>query len=110
LVLQEAGDGDAQAAEKRLGVLAPLPVLQINETAVELVQALVQAGALPAKAAADALHVALAAVHRVPYLLTRNCRHLANAAMRAPIERVCASKGFTAPIICTPEALMESKS
>jgi len=65
---------------------------------------------LPARAAADALHIAIAAVHAVPYLLTWNCRHLANATMRPVIESVCAAQGVKAPIICTPEELMESKS
>ncbi len=109
LVVQEAGDGDPQAARERLEVLATMTMLEIKEEAVELAEALVQAGALPAKAGNDALHIAVAAIHRVPYLLTWNCRHMANAIMRAEIESVCASKGFKAPIICTPEEMMEVK-
>jgi len=109
LVIQEAGDGDAQAAQERLAVLATMTLLDIKEEAVSLAEALVQAGALPAKAENDALHIAVAAVHRVPYLLTWNCRHMANATMRAQIENVCASKGLKAPIICTPEEMMETK-
>jgi len=110
LVFQEAGDGDAQAAQQRLEVLAAMTMLEIKEEAVSLAEELVQAGALPAKAANDALHIAVAAIHRVPYLLTWNCRHMANATMRAQIETVCASQGFKAPIICTPEEMMEAKS
>ena len=110
LVLQEAGDGAPQAAKERLDVLAMMTVLEIKEEAVALAEELVRAGALPAKAGNDALHIAVAAIHRVPYLLTWNCRHMANATMRAQIESVCASKGFKAPIICTPEELMEVKS
>jgi hypothetical protein len=86
-----------------------MTMLEIKEEAVELAEELVQAGALPAKAGNDALHIAVAAIHRVPYLLTWNCRHMANATMRAQIESVCASKGFKAPIICTPEEMMEVK-
>ena len=56
-------------------------------------------------AADDALHIAIAANQRIPYLLTWNCRHMANATMRPVIEAVCASKGYKAPIICTPEEL-----
>ena len=109
LVLQEAGDGDPQAAQERLDILATMTMLEIKEEAVELAEELVQAGALPAKAGNDALHIAVAAIHRVPYLLIWNCRHMANATMRAQIESVCASKGFKAPIICTPEEMMEVK-
>jgi len=75
--------------------------------ALALAKELIQAGALPAKAADDALHIAIAAANGVPYLLTWNCRHLANAAMRPMIEAVCAAKGLKAPIICTPEELLE---
>jgi hypothetical protein len=52
----------------------------------------------------------VAATHAVPYLLTWNCRHLANATMRPFIEAVCMAKGLKAPIICTPEELMGAKS
>jgi hypothetical protein len=109
LVLQEAGVGDPQAAQERLNVLATMTILEIKEKAVELAEELVRAGAVPAKAGNDALHIAIAAIHRVPYLLTWNCRHMANATMRTQIESVCASKGFKAPIICTPEEMMEVK-
>jgi hypothetical protein len=109
LVFQEAGDGDPQAAQERLDVLAMMTALEIKEEAVLLAEELVQAGALPAKAENDALHIAIAAVHRVPYLLTWNCRHMANAIMRPLIESVCARNGFKTPIICTPEELMEAK-
>ena len=109
LVLQEAGDGDPQAAQERLDVLTTMTMLEIKEEAVELAEQLVQAGALPAQAGNDALHIAVAAIDHVPYLLTWNCRHMANATMRAQIESVCASKTFKAPIICTPEEMMEVK-
>ena len=109
LVLQEAGDGDPQAGQERLDVLTTMTLLEIKEEAVELAEELVQAGALPTKAGNDALHIAVAAIHRVPYLLTWNCRHMANATMRAQIEGVCARKGFKAPIICTPEEMMGVK-
>jgi hypothetical protein len=84
-------------------------VLETTQEALELAKELLQAGALPAKAADDALHIAVAATKAVPYLLTWNCRHLANAMMRPIIESVCATKGFKAPIICTPEELMGVK-
>jgi hypothetical protein len=109
LVLQEAGDGDPQAAQERLNVLATMKLLEITEAAVALAEELVQAGALPEKAENDALHISVAATHHVPYLLTWNCRHMANATIRRQIEAICASKGYKAPIICTPEELMEVK-
>lgn len=106
LVLDESAAGDAQAAQARLLVLQPMTVLETTAAALDLAKELIRKGALPAKATDDALHVAVATVHAVPYLLTWNCRHLANATMRPVIESVCVSKGYKAPIICTPEELL----
>lgn len=86
-----------------------MSVLEIVPEALLLAQDLVKAGALPDQAAHDALHIAVAAANGIPYLLTWNCRHLANATMRPLIESVCAAKGFKAPIICTPEELLEAE-
>ena len=106
LVFEEAGGGDPQAAQERLEKLESMTELVTTREATELSTELVLAGALPAKATADALHIAVAAVNRVRYLLTWNCRHMANATMRPLIESVCAAKGFPAPIICTPDQLL----
>jgi hypothetical protein len=109
LVLQEAGAGDSQAAKERLAVLATMKLLDITAEAQQLGKELVRAGALPTKAQADALHIAIAAIHGVPFLLTWNCRHLANATMRSVIEKACKNRGYLAPIICTPEELLGEK-
>ncbi len=108
LVLQEAGAGDAQAAQERLAVLQPMTLLETTAAALALAKEFIRTGILPAKAGDDALHIAIAATQRVPYLLTWNCRHLANATMRPLIESMCASNGTKAPIICTPEELLET--
>lgn len=110
LVLDEAGAGDSEAAQERLLVLQPMLVLETTVDALQLAKELLKAGALPAKAADDALHIAVAATKGVHYLLTWNCRHLANVVMRPVIEMVCNAKGFKPPIICTPEDLLESKT
>jgi hypothetical protein len=109
LVLAEAGAGDPQAVQERLEVLKAMTLLETTAAALDLAKELIQAGALPAKAADDALHIAVAATNGVPFLLTWNCRHLANATMRPMIESVCGGKGLKAPIICTPEELLEAK-
>lgn len=71
---------------------------------------LVRRGALPKKATVDGFHIAIAAAHQVDYLLTWNCTHLANAAMRGAIEAVCRSGGLSPPLICTPEELPSGRS
>ncbi len=109
LVLDEAGAGDPQAAQERLEVLNDMAILEMTPEALALAKELIRAGAVPAKAADDALHIAIAATNGVHFLLTWNCRHLANATMRPSIEAVCVARGLKAPIICTPEELLEVK-
>jgi len=106
-VLEEASVGDQEAAQHRLSVLEDLPLLEITEAALTLAKDLVRLGPLPQKAEVDALHIAIAVTNRVDYLLTWNCKHLANAALRSRIERVCRARGYDPIIICTPEELLE---
>ncbi len=54
----------------------------------------------------DALHIALATYHGMDYLLTWNCKHIANAEKRYVIAEVCHNTGIEPPVICTPEELM----
>lgn len=107
LVLQEAGAGNPVLAQRRIRALRGVAVLAPTEEAVELARALVREGPIPTKAEVDALHVAIAAVHGVEYLLTWNCTHIANALMRSSIEAICRSAGYEPPVTCTPEELME---
>jgi hypothetical protein len=107
LVVQEAGDGDPIAAAERLGAIEGIPILGVSTEATVLARQLLEAGSLPRVAAADALHISLAVVGGVDYLLTWNCRHIANAAMRHQIETVCRRSGYEPAIICTPTELME---
>ena len=95
---------------RRLRVLTNLTVLPLTESATELARALICHGALPQKATVDAFHIGVAAAHNVEYLLTWNCKHIANAAMRQAIERVCREAGYEPPVICTPEELMNDEA
>lgn len=107
LVVREAGAGDSEAAEARLALLTGLTLLEISEEALMLAQRLLQSKAIPQEFPEDALHVAVAVVNGIEYLLTWNYKHLANAAMRSKIEATCRELGYEAVIICTPEELME---
>lgn len=106
LVVDEARRGDEDAARRRLFYLEPLPVLDVTDSAVSLAQRLLDEGAMPAKAFDDALHVALAVVHRMDYLLTWNCRHIDNAQTKPLARRLCLLQGLSFPEICTPQELM----
>lgn len=105
-VLREARAGDPQVAARRNELAADLQLLAITDDVVALAQALVLQGPLPPRAATDAIHIAVAAVHAVEYLLTWNCKHIANAEMHPRIRAVCTDRGYSMPVICTPAELM----
>ena len=109
LVVRESAGGDVGAARDRGAFLEGIPRLGITDAAGELAARLVERGAVPRKAAEDVLHIAVAAVHGVDYLLTWNCKHIANATMRQAIERVCREVGYEPPVICTPEELADDE-
>jgi len=106
-VLAEAALGDPAAARKRLGILRGISVLDSTDAVRALGSALIAQGPISPRAAIDALHIAIAAVNGMEYLLTWNCSHIANAVMRPRIEEVCRTEGYEPPVICTPLELME---
>jgi hypothetical protein len=81
-------------------VLAQTPEAEI------LAEILLREVPLPARAAADALHIAVAAVNGASYLVTWNCTHIANAILRPQIETLCRRAGYEPPVICTPQELL----
>lgn len=104
LVIDEAGAGDPTAADERLRLLEELPLLDIQHPQVDtLADKLIAAHLLPEKAAPDARHVAVATVFGVEYLLTWNCRHIANAETLPRIYRLMQAAGFDPPLVVTPE-------
>ena len=106
LVIQECRAGDSKMAIQRLELLSGIEILPILQGITDLAENLVHAGPLPTKAAADAVHIATAAVNKMDYLLTWNLRHIANAKMQDAIRELCKEAGFRPPEICTPEELM----
>lgn len=106
LVIDEAGAGDEEAAQQRLSLLQELPLLEFTEEVFELSAQLLISGPFPEVAADDAVHVAVATVHGMDFLLTWNCRHIANAEIVRRATAICSAKGYDMPRICTPEELM----
>ncbi len=105
-VIDEASAGDAEAAKERLAILNPLPLLDISAAVLQLASVILQEGVIPAKAARDAAHIAVSAVHEIDFLLTWNCAHIANAQIVKRVQALCTRQGFPCPVICTPEELM----
>jgi hypothetical protein len=106
VVIDEAAIGDPAEVQKRLAIIGGLPALEVTADAESLTQAIMATGILPPHAFPDAAHVAVATVHAIDFLLTWNCRHLANAQIARRISLVCERLGCRMPIMCTPEELM----
>ena len=107
-VLDEAGAGDPESARQRLSLLSALPLLDVTDSAIALAERIVEAAIIPKVAAQDALHVSRAITHGIDYLVTWNCRHIANALIRPRIERASRDAGLVPTIICTPEELLDA--
>jgi hypothetical protein len=105
-VLREAGSGDSVAAARRLAQLAGIPELEFTTEALDLAKRFLTEGAIPAKSLEDAIHVAIATVHGMDYLLTWNCRHIVNAEIMRRLANIAETAGYSIPILCTPEQLM----
>ncbi len=107
IVIQEAMAGDPQAAQKRLTVMKGFPKLENDSDSRAFAARILETCGLPGQAIRDAQHAAVAAMHGLDFLLTWNCAHLANPQIASKIRRVCHSEGYSRPMICTPEQLME---
>lgn len=107
VVIGEASFGDVVLARQRLTLAQDLPLLGVTEEAERLAPLLLRAAGLAPNAETDALHMAVAAVHGMDYLISWNCKHIANATIRRAIEKQCRISGYEPPVICTPQELME---
>jgi hypothetical protein len=107
-VIAEATGGNSAAAARRLKAIAALDALEEDPEAAQLAEELIGRGHLPLKARVDARHISIAAFHSVRFLLTWNCKHLANEKMARKVARTCERFGYRCPEICTPETLMRA--
>ena len=109
-VWQECAAGDADAAQKRIAALEGISVLSVTEDMMRMAQSIIAQGIIPLKAIEDAIHIAVSTLHRVDFLLTWNCRHIANPVIQEKIASYLEQQGLFLPIICTPEELLGGKS
>jgi len=105
-VLDEASAGDPALAAERLRALDGIPLLPDAPEIIQIANEIISRAILPAKAQVDALHIATVAHHRIQYLLTWNCKHIANAKILPRVHQVLTDLGVPIPIICTPEELI----
>jgi hypothetical protein len=106
-VVEECSAGDPTAAQERQVFLQNLRLLETSDEVRTLLDALMTGVPMPQKATIDALHISVAAVNGIEYLLTWNCRHIANAVLRPRIEWICRQLGYEPPVICTPQELLK---
>jgi predicted nucleic acid-binding protein len=107
VVADECGAGDPAAAAERLTVANALQFLATTAEAHDLAARLISGHAVPGTELRDAVHISIAAVHGIEYLVTWNFKHIANPATRSSIERICEREGYRPPLICTPDELSE---
>lgn len=107
-VIDEASDGDPDLAAERLESLDGIPLLTPDPDVETVANEIMGRGILPPKALFDALHIAIVAHHRIDYLLTWNCRHIANAKILPRVHTVLNDLSIPIPIICTPQEMVEN--
>ena len=105
-VLDELSAGDPDRSAERLLLVRDLPLLSIEPAVAEIVQAYMQHKVMPADPTGDALHLALASFYKCDFLVTWNCRHLANANKFGHIRRVNTILGLFVPTLVTPLELL----
>jgi predicted nucleic acid-binding protein len=106
LVHSECQRGDLDAAERRAAILTGISLLDITPLAERLAASILVQARLPARAKADALHIAIAASQGIQYLMTWNSAHIANAERRPLVEKTCRGAGLVPPVLCTPDELL----
>lgn len=108
-VVEEASKGDEEKVQKRLWTIRDFPVLEIDEKTQELAIKLVREKAIPEKCPEDALHIAVAAINEVEFIVTWNFKHINNPFMMREISNVVTNAGYLMPVICSPEEFMEAE-
>jgi predicted nucleic acid-binding protein len=109
IVVEECSRGDSKAAAARLEFLNEIGILELNPDVLDLAKKFVDEGSVPKPYSEDALHIAIATCHGIDYLVTWNCKHIANAQVWSKLRFISNSAGYELPIICTPEELMEDE-
>lgn len=105
-VLDEAAQGDPAIAARRLEILGDFPLLDLNQAVQGLAAQFLARSNLPPKAKIDAIHIAASTVHGMDYLLTWNCKHIANAQIQGKLAEISLDCGYVLPVLCTPNELM----
>lgn len=105
-VKSELNAGDFPNKADMLALVARIPLLTLNDAVAETVDACISHHVMPNDPGGDALHLAAASFHRCDFLVTWNCRHIANANKFGHIRRVNDILGLGNPALVTPLQLL----
>lgn len=105
IVLDEIEAGDPTHAANRMDHASVLAVLAVNQGCLDLAQLYLDRGYVPKNEIRDALHIAVAVIWKVDYLLTWNCKHIANAHALRQLRKFSENLGHEFPHVCTPDEL-----
>ena len=107
-VLNEIRGGDHDAAARRLAIVNGLPVLQLSDDVRNLVHEYDQRLGLVGRARADLPHFAFAVAYQMDYLVTWNCRHIANGEVIRRLLDANAELQRPTPLLVTPEEILST--
>ena len=106
VVDREIRMGDPEAARRRVDAMRGQPELEVGPLEVELAQKLIDGKAVPKEYPDDALHIAVAAIHGMDYLVSWNFKHITNGQTIPLVAKICRDVGYECPCICTPQMLL----
>lgn len=108
-VIEELQAGEHPRKQACLDLISELSLLPVEDAIGSIVDAYIDRHVMPEDPRGDALHLALASFHHCQFLLTWNCRHLANANKAEHIRHVNTLLGLFVPIVTTPLELLSRK-
>lgn len=107
IVIDEISEGDKDLAKNRNELIKNIPLLEYNNEVEKLAEMYFKYFKFQKKALRDAFHIAFAVYYEIDFLLTWNCRHLANANVRTNLVKLNYDLNYKTPDICTPEELIK---
>ncbi|MCK5804234.1 MAG: type II toxin-antitoxin system VapC family toxin [Lentisphaeria bacterium] len=104
-VIAELEEGDYESSADAVDLLDDVAVLDIPDEIADIVDVYLDNHLMPRERLGDALHLALASYHKCDFLLTWNCRHIANANKFEHIRIINSRMGLFVPALVTPMEL-----
>jgi len=104
-VLAELGEGDYESRDEAIALLTGIALLEVPDEVADIIDVYMENHLMPQERVGDALHLALASYHKCGFLLTWNCRHIANANKFEHIRIINARLGLFVPALVTPMEL-----